>query len=140
MPVVISGAPFGSDRAALNGAVIAGMNGNNFGPVFEFAVDPGNPATENSRVLLIFDPGPNRYPSAICRTPPASGDPDPGNVRLAIAYCEGSVARTQANVSAKDVDSPQSPRFHATMDQVAKTLFPPYNPNRNSSGNCTPPC
>ncbi len=138
IPVIVGGDPFGPDRAALNRAVLGAMQGSNFGPAVEFAVDPARPARQNSRVVLAFNPKGTIDPGALCGGMPDGEAPAGGAVRISAAYCEGSFALTRANVRAANVDGPQSPAFRAMMVQLTQALFPPRNPHRDeTNGTCS---
>lgn len=133
IPVVVVGNPFGSTTNGLNSAILAGMKGSNFGPVVEFAINPERPATQKSRVLIIFNPDSQANPDDMCRTEPVSENGIENNIQAAAAYCENSIALTRASFRVSDVSGPESPKFHNFAVALAQTLFPPYNPHVNGS-------
>lgn len=135
IPVIINGDPFNTDPDTLNDAVLAAMNGSNFGPVVEFAVDPKTPATQDSRVVMAFNPRGPVDVNTFCTSAPQTEGTTGNTVRIAAAYCEGTYTLTSANVRADDVEGPQSAKFNDMTVQLTQALFPPFNPNFPNGGN-----
>lgn len=138
IPVVIAGNPFDTSRAALDAAVTGAMNGSNFGPAVTFAVDPAKPATQNSRVVMAFNPAGTPLSGSLCLAVPQSRAASGADLRVAAAYCQGSQPMTEATGSIGNVNGPDSPNFRALTAQLTQALFPPRNPHRDeNNGTCS---
>jgi hypothetical protein len=133
IPVVIAGTPFNTSRAALDAAVTMAMNGSNFGPAVTFAVDPAKPATQNSRVVMAFNPEGIPLSGSLCLAVPQSRPASGVDLRVVAAYCQGSQPMTEATGSIGNVNGPDSPNFRALTVQLTQALFPPRNPHRDES-------
>ncbi len=130
--VVVTGNPTGAPQEAFDQAVVAAMQGRNWGPTTHFTTRPSETAREAYWVSMIF--GGDRYigERAICRGG-AGRDIDPGArpVRLQAAFCERTKPLTSLQVTVDDVASPDDPRLEAMVSAAVVELFPLYDGTRD---------
>ena len=123
--VVVTGNPTAAPQDAFDQAVVAAMQGRNWGPTTHFTTRPSETAREAYWVSMIFGGDHFIGERAICRGG-AGRDIDPGArpVRLQAAFCERTKPITSLMVTVNDVASPDDPRLEAMVSAAVVELFP----------------
>ena len=123
--VVIRGNPTSAAQEAFEQAVVAAMQGKNWGPRTNFTTQPSESARKNYRVVMVF--GGDRFAGGyvLCADPDgvdlASAD---GRVRLQAAFCLGTRPLTELQVATDSVTSPADPRLERMVAAAVIELFP----------------
>ncbi len=132
--VVIRGNPTGAPQQEFERAVIASMQGRNWGPRTNFTTQPSESARQNYRVVMLF--GGDRFAGgyALC------ADPDEidlasaaGRVRLQAAFCLGDRPLSSLQVATDGVTSPTDPRLDRMVAAAVIELFPPIDNTRDDN-------
>lgn len=133
---VIRGNPFAADRD--NAAVLAAMQGVNFGPRLLFSQSPRADDRYGYKVILDFGaPSFGGGPCSLGPTPPA---PRPTAERMDVyaAFCIGDRLLSEAGGSVGGVTGPDDPKLRRLIADLLVALTPPYDPKRigdeNGSG------
>lgn len=141
--VVIRGNPTSAQQEEFDRAVIAAMQGKNWGPQTNFTTRPSESARKNYRVVMLFSGKRYAGGNALC------GDldgvdlaPVDGRVRLQAAFCQKERPLTQLQVTVDGVTSPADPRLKRMVTAAVLELFPPIDNTRDDDcprrlpGNC----
>ncbi len=131
---VIYGNPTTAPKDAFDAAVVAAMQGRNWGPTTNFTTTPTVGPREGYRVVMAF--GGDRYVSgnAIC------GDLDPAafsatnGVDLHAAFCFRDRLFSEVRVDTGAFSTPDDPRLKDAVAQVVLNLFPLRDPYRDRDG------
>ena len=129
--VVIRGNPTQAPQEEFEHAVIAAMQGRNWGPETNFTTDPSESALKNFRVVMLF--GGERYAGGgvICSD---ADTVDPAlerhRVRLQAAFCVGTKPLTSLQVTIGGVASPFDVRLERMVAAAVVELFPPIDETR----------
>ncbi|MFO1190407.1 MAG: hypothetical protein U1E97_12695 [Alphaproteobacteria bacterium] len=133
--VRVMGTPFAStDPSALADAVVAAMQGANFGPQTHFVTRPTPSTRDNFHAALLFNPTPLTTADAACAGQGASTTPADGKVRLLAAFCNRTrpLSFLESSASASGV---ADPGFRDLIRQSTMHLFPISDPF-NNRGEC----
>ena len=129
----IRGNPFPNDRD--NSAVIAAMQGRNYGPKMYFSPTPRADDKYGYRVILSFGEKISR--NYQCGATGPTGTPAPaGTVALVGTFCVGDIVLTDAVGTVSGVTGPDDPKFRRLIGDVMVALTPPYIPDRGSDHPC----
>lgn len=130
---IVRGNPFANDRD--NSAVIAAMQGRNFGPKMYFSPTPRAGDKYGYKVILSFGEKISR--NYQCGPDGVAGIPAPaGTVSLVGTFCIGDIVLTDAVGTVSGVTGPDDPRFRRLIGDVMVALTPPYDPNRGHDDSC----
>jgi len=131
---VIVGEPFDMPTEAFERAVLASMEGQNFGPRLSLSTNPSQEDSRKRQVVIAFNLQDVKQINGLCTNPAAAAATAPGTSPLTVTgvYCAGgnSSYLTQAMAKSGNVANIDSPQFHALMSQLAIALFPDENPHR----------
>lgn len=129
----IIGQPFDIPRDAFEAAVLAGLEGKNFGPRLNLSTDPQQEDQRKRRVVLAFNLVDIGQADKLCAGEGQTarvGDTG-GLLSVTGVYCGGGGQYlTQATARAQGVAGPDSEQFRQLMTQLAIALFPDENPHR----------
>lgn len=125
---VIRANPFAADRD--NAAVLAAMQGVNFGPRLLFAQTPRAGDRYGYKVILDF--GAPSFGGAPCSLGPTPSAPRPTAERMDIyaAFCIGDRLLSEVGGSVGGVTGPDDPRLRRLIADLLVALTPPYDPKR----------
>ncbi len=132
---VIYGNPTRASKETFDAAVIAAMQGRNWGPTTNFTTTPNESAREGYRVVMAFTG--DRYLSgkAACREPrPEALAPAAAAVELQAAFCFRDRALSEVRVGVGAFSTPDDPRLKDAVSQVVLNLFPLRDPYRDRDG------
>lgn len=125
---VIRNDPFPQDRD--NRAVVAAMQGRNFGPKMYFNQVPRPDDRYGYKVILDFGGERSGYTQCtVPPTPPATTAPA-GRISVLATFCIGDLLLTDALGSISGASGPEDPRFQRLIGDMLVALTPPYDPNR----------
>jgi hypothetical protein len=124
---VIRANPFAADRD--NAAVLAAMQGVNFGPRLRFTQTPRADDRYGYKVILDFGaPSPG---AIACRLGPSPAVPRPTDqLDVYAAFCVGDRLLSEASGSVGGVSGPDDPRLRRLIADLLVALTPPYDPKR----------
>lgn len=121
--------PFPSDRD--NAAVVAAMQGRNFGPKMFFTQTPRPDDRYGYKVVLDFSSASARYATQCVAPPtPAATTPPADSIVVTASFCVGAILLTDASGSISGVRGPDDPAFQRLIADLLAALTPPYDPNR----------
>ncbi len=126
---VIYGNPTTASQDAFDAAVIAAMQGRNWGPETNFTTTPSDDARGEYRVVMIFSG--DRYigGEAACREVDAAAlVPVSDRVELQSAFCFRDQVLSQVHVRTAAFRSPDDPRLDDAVAQAVIHLFPLRDP------------
>ncbi len=132
MRVVIRGNPTSATQEEFERAVIAAMQGKNWGAQTNFTTRPSESMRRNYRVVMLF--GGDRFAGsyALCANPGrvdlASSS---GGVRLQAAFCVGTKPLTALQVATDGIASPYDARLERMVAAAVIELFPPIDETRS---------
>jgi hypothetical protein len=137
LKTVIVGDPFGIPKDEFESAVLASLEGKNFGPRLNLSTDP---KTEDSRkrfVVFAFNPTDIGQADDLCSgtTDTAKVQDTGGSLTVTAAYCTTDHYLTQATARSANVVGVDSEQFRQLMTQLAIALFPDENPHRRLDEN-----
>lgn len=140
---IVVGDPFDMPGNAFQAAVLASLDGRNFGPRLNLSLDPKHEDSRKRRVVLAFNPTTISQTDDLCAT--ASLDTAKvaatgGSLTVTAVYCADDYYLTQATASADGVPGADTEQFRKLMTQLAIALFPPRNPHSRQDENCTQNC
>ncbi len=126
---IIYGNPSAASKQAFDAAVIAAMQGRNWGPTTNFTTTPSESAHKEYRVVMIFS-GERHYGGKA-----ACGDVDPGalapvrdRVRLQAAFCFRDRVLSEVQVKLDAFQGPNDPALDRAVAQAVLHLFPLRDP------------
>lgn len=132
LKTVIVGDPFGTPKDKFESAVLASLEGRNFGPRLNLSTDPKTVDVRKRHVVLAFNPTNISQADDLC-----SGAADTakvadtgGNLTVTAVYCSTDHYLTQATARSANVAGTDSEQFRRLMTQLAIALFPDENPHR----------
>ena len=138
---IIVGQPFDMPKDAFDRAVLASMEGQNFGPRLNLSTQPEREDSRKRQVVIAFNLNDIQQVDRLCE---GTGDTVPatdagGKVTVTGVYCSGGGGYlTQATAVSGNVESADSAQFQRLMSQLALALFPDENPHRRDDGpDCT---
>ncbi len=133
---VIIGNPFDMPKVAFETAVLATMEGRNFGPRLNLSTDPKQEDARKRHVVLAFDLANRGNASSLCAGSANATKVQPTGAKLTVTgvYCAGNLPLTQATARAGQVTGINSERFRSLMTQLAIALFPTESRKRIGSG------
>ena len=133
---IIVGDPFGVPAETFQSAVIASLEGRNFGPRLNLSTDPKTEDRRKRQVVLAFNPTDVSQADDLC-----AGSADTANIAdtggsltVTGVYCAGDLHLTQATARASGVSGTDTAQFRQLMTQLAIALFPDQNPHRRLDG------
>ena len=129
---VIYGNPTTAPKDAFDAAVVAAMQGRNWGPTTNFTTTPTMGPREGYRVVMAF--GGDRYISgkAICGDlDPAAFPPATDGVELHAAFCFRDQLFSEVHVGTGAFSTPDDPRLDRAVTQAVLHLFPLRDPYRD---------
>lgn len=139
LKTVIVGDPFGLPKDKFESAVLASLEGRNFGPRLNLSTDPKTEDVRKRHVVLAFNPTNIGQADDLC-----SGTADTakvadtgGSLTVTAVYCSTDHYLTQATAQSAGVTGTDSEQFRQLMTQLAIALFPDENPHRQGDGNET---
>ncbi len=132
---VIVGEPFDMPKDAFERAVLAGLEGQNFGPRLNLSTDPEHEDSRKRNVVLAFNLTDIGQADALCagEAATASAADTGGSLTVTGVYCGGGQYLTQATARANSVAGPDTEEFRRLMTQLAIALFPDENPHRREA-------
>ncbi|MFT5181406.1 MAG: hypothetical protein ACI8S3_001290 [Alphaproteobacteria bacterium] len=132
----IVGDPFGVPKEAFQAAVIASLEGRNFGPRLNLSIDPKIVDVRKRHVVLAFNPTNISQVDDLCAgsmdTAKASDTGD--SLTVTAVYCSTDHYLTQATARSNGVTGTDTEQFRKLMTQLAIALFPDENPHRQLDG------
>ncbi len=129
---VIVGRPFDMPKDAFEAAVLASLEGKNFGPRLNLSTNPQNEDKRKRHVVLAFNPASVQQADELC-TRSANAETvenTGGQLTVTGVYCAGDQYITQATARSGAVTGTNSAQFQQLMAQLAIALFPDENPHR----------
>ena len=138
---VIVGDPFDVPRDAFQSAVLAGLDGQNFGPRLNLSTDPKREDSRKRQVVIAFNLTNIKQADALCAGAAETAKVANTNSGLTVTgvYCAGDHYLTQATARSAAVSGPDSVQFRRLMTQLAIALFPDDNPHRRAVESKPPP-
>lgn len=129
---VIHGDPFGLGEADFAAATIGVLNRHQpFLQPTRFTTDPGEDASPDHRMVLVFDqPGMPIY--QLCREPlptPPTGLEGDLTLHVSAAFCLHQAELTVVQGKVDGVTGIDDPKFDRLLGQIVLALFPPIDPN-----------
>jgi len=122
---VIAGNPFGGDKARFDAYVLSRMQGQNRGLPANFVPAAGPQTDPLYRTVVAFDMPEGIDADRMCREgaglPTRSGG---DTVRMAIAFCEGDRATSDAYGVARRVASMDDPKFARLVRETTSVMIP----------------
>ena len=133
---VIIGNPFDMPKDAFETAVLATMEGRNFGPRLNLSTDPKQEDVRKRHVVLAFNLANRGNANSLCAGSANATKVQPTGARFTVTgvYCAGNLPLTQATARADPVTGINSEQFRSLMTQLAIALFPAESRNRIGSG------
>jgi len=130
----IIGEPFDMPKTAFDSAVLASLEGQNFGPRLNLSTNPQREDARQRQVVIAFNLADVTRAERLCANgadtvaPARTG----GALTVTGVYCAGGDGGylTQATARSDHVAGPDSPQFRFLMSQLAIALFPDENPRR----------
>lgn len=133
---VIVGDPFGVPAKTFQSAVLASLEGRNFGPRLNLSTEPKTEDRRKRQVVLTFNPTNINQADDLC-----AGSADTakiadtgGNLTVTGVYCAGDHYLTQATARSSGISGINTEQFRHLMTQLAIALFPDENPHRRLDG------
>lgn len=128
---VVVGDPFGMPKEAFQTAVLASLDGRNFGPRLNLSIDPRREDQRRRHVVIAFNPAKVAQANALCAGPIETAPPadSGGGLTVTGVYCAGDLYITEATASSDSVPGSDTAQFRKLMTQLAMALFPPQNPH-----------
>jgi len=128
---VVLGDPFDMPQGAFETAVLASLEGRNFGPRLNLSIDPKREDARKRHVVIAFNPIKVSQSDALCAGPveTAPAADSGGSLRVTGVYCAGDLYITEATARADGVSGSDTAEFRQLMTQLAIALFPPQNPH-----------
>jgi hypothetical protein len=133
---VIVGDPFGVQVKTFQSAVLASLEGRNFGPRLNLSTDPKTEDRRKRQVVLTFNPININQADELC-----AGSAETtkiadtgGSLTVTGVYCAGDHYLTQATVRSSGILGTDTQQFRNLMTQLAIALFPDENPHRQLDG------
>ena len=140
LKTVIVGDPFGTPKDAFQTAVLASLEGRNFGPRLNLSTEPKIVDVRTRHVVLAFNPTKIGRADNLC-----SGAADTskvadtgGRLTVTAVYCSTDHYLTQATAQSDGVTGTDTEQFRKLMTQLAIALFPDENPHRRYDGDVAP--
>ncbi len=127
---VIVGNPFGLPPEEFETAVLAAMDGRNFGPRLNLSTDPRQEDARKRRVIIAFNLPANVDGHDLCSDPAGTGETQQqlqGTLTVTGAYCADNLPLTQARAKVSNVNGAESAQFRELMGQFTLALFPSRN-------------
>ena len=132
---VIVGDPFGIPAKTFQSAVLASLEGRNFGPRLNLSTEPKTEDRRKRQVVLTFNPT-NINADDLC-----AGSADTANIAdtggsltVTGVYCAGDHYLTQATARSSGISGTNTEQFRHLMTQLAIALFPDENQHRRLDG------
>jgi len=127
----IVGNPFEAPGNRVNGIITSSLaDGRNYTPKLTFSPEKQQDSPSPYYVVFLFNPALNARPEKICAEPeqPRS-NPEPGVIRVLVAYCAVGTEINSTRGRLADVTDPEDERFKAFVRSISAEIFPPRNPN-----------
>jgi|GEM_PF-2069854 len=127
----VVGNPFEASGSNVSGVITASLeDGRNYTPRLTFSAEKRSDDPSPYYVVFLFDPAQNARPEKVCAEPeqPRS-NPEPGIIRVLVAYCAVGKEINYTRGRLTDVSDPQDERFKAFVRSISAEIFPPRNPN-----------
>jgi len=122
---VIAGNPFGVDKARFDAHVLSRMQGQTRALDTEFVPAAGPRTDPLYRTVVVFDMAEFVDPDRMCRDGlSVPTHPQRGTVRMAIAFCEGDRAKSDAYGIAKRVNGIDDPKFDRLVRETTYVMIP----------------
>lgn len=140
---VVVGDPFGMPKEAFQTAVLASLDGRNFGPRLNLSIVPRREDPRMRHVVIAFNPAKVTQANALCAGPMETALPahSGGDLTVTGVYCAGDLYITEATARSNSVPGPDTAQFRKLMTQLALALFPPQNPHfQLDENNCVEDC
>ena len=133
---VIIGDPFDMPKVAFETAVLATIEGRNFGPRLNLSTDPKQEDARQRHVVLAFNLANRGNANSLCAGSANATKVQQAGARLTVTgvYCAGDLYLTQAMARADHITGIDSEQFRNLMTQLAIALFPTESRNRIGSG------
>ena len=128
MPVVVVGNPFDTPKPAVDGAVIAAMQGRNRGSAVRFVEAPEEIAHSGAgyAVVMVLNGGTGIGADVVCaRRGSLATPPTVGRTTVLAVFCGNADARSWAFSSIGPVASPSDPMFVQLVRQATFLMIPP---------------
>ena len=125
----IYGNPSAASKEAFDAAVIAAMQGSNWGPNTNFTTTPSESAREGYRVVMVFSGDRHYGGKAACRDiDPATLAPVTGRVQLQAAFCFRDQVLSEVRVKFDAFRGLNDPALDRAVAQAVLHLFPLRDP------------
>ena len=133
---VIVGDPFGVPAETFQSAVLASLEGRNFGPRLNLSTEPKTEDRRKRQVVLTFNPTNISRADELCAgsAETAKIADTGGSLTVTGIYCAGGHYLTQATARSSGVSGTDTQQFRNLMTQLAIALFPDENPHRRTDG------
>ncbi len=132
---VIYGNPTKAAKETFDTAVIAAMQGRNWGAPTHFTTTPSENAREGYRVVLVFSGDRHYGGAAACRDiDPAALATVSDRVELQAAFCFRDRLLSNVHVGVAAFSSPDDARLDQAVAQAVLHLFPLRDPDRRPQG------
>ena len=133
---VVIGKPFDIPKDAFEAAVLASLEGQNFGPRLNLSIDPKREDARKRHVVLAFNLTNISQADDLCTDAADTARVADTGGRLTVTgiYCAGGYHLTQATAKSNGVPGTDSEQFRKLMTQLAIALFPDENPHRQLEG------
>lgn len=128
---IIVGKPFDVPKDAFKTAVLAGLEGKNFGPRLNLSTNPEHEDARKRNVVLAFNLTNIKQADALCSgsAETAKVADTGGTLTVTGVYCASGHYLTQATARSDSVPGPDTEQFRKLMTQLAIALFPDENPH-----------
>jgi hypothetical protein len=132
----IVGDPFGVPKEAFQAAVIASLEGRNFGPRLNLSINPKIVDVRKRHVVLAFNMTDISQADDLCSgaAETATAADTGGSLTVTGVYCSTDHYLTQATARSNGVTGTNTEQFRQLMTQLAIALFPDENPHRRLDG------
>lgn len=127
----VIGNPFNAPKAEVDAVVLAALERSHYGPHFPFFTQAPEGYTSPYRVVVALDPAPGVGARTLCAGRAETRPRAPAELnRVEAALCARELVITSTGGRVAGPLGPRDPVFVRLIEQIALTLFPPFDPDR----------